>query len=81
MSDSYSNNTPLNVSDFMERGLSEKDAQHRVNQMVFGHDYKTDADGNPIEQGNGSAQQLTPQHKAAVVKELERQMLNSPMRF
>jgi hypothetical protein len=35
---------------------------------VFGHDYKRDKHGRPIEQGIGSAQQVTEAHLQALAK-------------
>lgn len=60
---------PRTVKDFMTLGMSRDHAEHRVRQDVFGHDYKTDAKGSPIEQGLGSAQNQTSQHKAALARE------------
>ncbi len=60
---------PRTVNDFMAMGMSSEQAQHKVRQDVFGHDYKTDAKGNPIEQGLGSALNPTSQHKAALARE------------
>ena len=53
--------TPMTVSEFMEKGLSHKEAVHKVNQKVFGENYKRDARGRPIEEGVGSAAQPTQQ--------------------
>jgi hypothetical protein len=80
-SEGFTNATALSFSDFQERGLSEAEARHRMNQLVFGHDYQTDAAGTPIETGKGSPSQQTPQHKAALARELERQLQMRPMRF
>jgi hypothetical protein len=80
-SEGYTNATPLTVADFMERGMSREEAERKVAEMVFGHDFKTDAEGRPIEQGKGSPSQQTSQHKIAVAKELERQLLSNPMHF
>ena len=44
-----------------------KQASHKIHQDVFGHDYKTDAKGNPIETGKGSASQPTAQHQQALM--------------
>jgi hypothetical protein len=40
---------------YLEKGLSEAEAEKRVREDVFGVGFKTDRDGNPIEQGRGSA--------------------------
>lgn len=54
----------------MSQGFSfesaQKEAQHKIRQDVFGHDYALDARGTPIEKGIGSSQQLTVQHKQAL---------------
>ncbi|WP_213740943.1 hypothetical protein [Bradyrhizobium sp. dw_411] len=47
---------------------AQKEAQHRLCQDVFGHDYKVDAKGSPIETGRGSAQQSTVQHQQALAR-------------
>jgi hypothetical protein len=43
-------------------------AKHKMRQEVFGHDFKTDAKGNPIEVGLGSKHQQTRQHEMALQK-------------
>jgi hypothetical protein len=59
----------------MSQGMSfegaQKEAEHRVAQDVFGHDFKRDAKGNPIETGIGSANNQSPQHKMALEKAAE----------
>jgi hypothetical protein len=54
----------------MSQGISfedaQKEAQHKLRQDVFGHDFKVDAKGNPIENGKGSALQSTAQHQQAL---------------
>jgi hypothetical protein len=84
----FTNNTPLTLEDFMERPnpatgalYTREEAEHKVRQLVFGHDYLIGADGQPVEQGKGSPSQQTSQHKIAVAKELERQLLANPMHF
>lgn len=57
---------PRNVNEWIEKGYSPEAATHKVRQDVFGHDYKVDAKGNPIENGRGSAQQQTAQHTEAL---------------
>jgi hypothetical protein len=57
---------PRNEQEWMEKGLSPEAAQHKLRADVFGHDYKVDGKGNPIETGIGSAMQSTAQHKAAL---------------
>lgn len=53
---------PRSANDWIEKGMEPVQAEHRMRQDVFGHDYKVDARGAPIEQGKGSAAQLTAQH-------------------
>jgi hypothetical protein len=54
--------------------LSEMTAEERKihfeneRKNVFGHDYKTDKHGRPVEQGFGSPQQVTEQHLQALAK-------------
>jgi hypothetical protein len=56
--------------------LSEMSAAERKlhfeneRKNVFGHDYKTDKHGNPVEQGIGSASQPTENHFLAVAAAL-----------
>jgi hypothetical protein len=56
--------------------LSEMTAEERKahaeaeRRNVFGHDYKTDRHGKPIEQGIGSASQPTENHFLAVAAAL-----------
>jgi hypothetical protein len=57
---------PRNVNEWMEKGLSPEQAEHKVRQDVFGHDYQVDAKGAPIERGKGSASQTTAQHQEAL---------------
>lgn len=59
---------PRNATEWMEKGYSSEAATHKVRQDVFGHDYKVDARGKPIETGIGSAHQQTPQHRGALEK-------------
>lgn len=57
---------PRNASEWMQKGFSPEHAEHKMRQDVFGHDYQTDAKGDPIETGIGSAAQQTRQHKEAL---------------
>jgi hypothetical protein len=57
---------PRTANEWMEKGYSPDQAEHKIRQDVFGHDYKVDAKGNPIEQGKGSAAQQTLQHKQSL---------------
>jgi hypothetical protein len=59
---------PRNTQEWQEKGMAPELAEHRMKQEVFGHDYRVDAKGNPIEQGKGSAQQQTAHHKQALEK-------------
>ena len=59
---------PRNVTEWMEKGLSPEAAQHKLRADVFGHDYKVDGKGNPIETGIGSALNSTPQHQESLEK-------------
>ncbi|MGA8319508.1 MAG: hypothetical protein WB774_01485 [Xanthobacteraceae bacterium] len=52
----------------MGKGLSRKEIENTINQIVFGVDYKTDKRGEPIEQGKGSAAQPTQQSIDAYAK-------------
>jgi hypothetical protein len=57
---------PRTTDEWLAKGYSPEQAQHKMRQDVFGHDYQTDAKGNPIETGRGSASQPTAQHKEAL---------------
>jgi hypothetical protein len=57
---------PRSANEWMEKGMPADQAEHRMRQEVFGHDYKVDAKGNPIETGKGSAAQVTLHHKQAL---------------
>jgi hypothetical protein len=54
----------------MAQGVPFEDASQfatkKVRDDVFGEGHKVDAKGNPVENGRGSAQQQTNQHKAAL---------------
>lgn len=53
---------PRTKDEWIAKGRSPEEAEHKMRQDVFGHDYQTDKSGNPIERGKGSAFQQTPQH-------------------
>jgi hypothetical protein len=53
---------------WIDKGLSESEAEERVRQEVFGVGYKVDSNGNPIEQGRGSLFNPTEHHFAAIEK-------------
>lgn len=57
---------PRTEAEWMEKGYSPEQAAHKMRQDVFGHDYQTDAKGNPIERGKGSIHQPTAQHQQAL---------------
>jgi hypothetical protein len=57
---------PRNVGEWMDKGYSQEQAEHKVAQDVFGNDYQKDKAGNPIERGKGSASQPTAQHQQAL---------------
>jgi hypothetical protein len=69
----------INPNTTPKRNYSRAEAEHIMLQEVFGHDVTFDAAGNPIEKGKGSAAQPTQQHREALAKELERQMLTGTM--
>jgi hypothetical protein len=52
-----------------------KQYEHELQIAVFGVGHRVDADGKPIEQGIGSAQNQSAQHKAAIAREKERARL------
>ena len=60
------------MQNLINQGLLPKDAieQHYENEyrQTFGQDYKTDADGNPIETGRGSKAQPTAGSIQAYIK-------------
>lgn len=57
----------MNVHELMTwDGLTREQAEHEMACRTFGVNYKLDKNGDPLEQGIGSAAQQTEQHKAAV---------------
>jgi hypothetical protein len=56
-------------------GLSVEQAQHEMNERVFGVGYTTDKHGVPVERGIGSKYQESIQHQQATAKARERQLL------
>jgi hypothetical protein len=62
---------PRTSNEWMAKGYTPEQAEHRMRQDVFGHDYQTDAKGNPIERGKGSAAQPTAQHQMELVRSQE----------
>ncbi len=57
---------PRTAQEWMEKGRSPEEAEHKIAQDVFGQDYQKDAKGAPIERGKGSALQPTSQHQQAL---------------
>jgi hypothetical protein len=49
----------------MNQGMTEAQARERIAQDVFGHNYRRDKDGTPIETGIGSATQPSREHLEA----------------
>ena len=65
----------MTLQELVDGGMSLEDAKHEMNKRVFGHNYRLDAEGNPIEQGFGS--EANPQkgpHLAALKLEESRKM-------
>jgi hypothetical protein len=56
----------------MGKGLSRKEVENTINQIVFGVDYKTDKRGEPIEQGKGSAAQPTQREPPSCFSDFRR---------
>jgi hypothetical protein len=68
-----------NIPDWMAKinpltgqGFTREEAEHEVRNEVFGHDYKVDAFGDPIEQGKGSVLQQMQHHRDALAKQAAR---------
>lgn len=59
----------MTEQELIDGGKSPEEARHIMHQRVFGADFKTDADGKPVEKGKGSALQPTPQHVEALARE------------
>jgi hypothetical protein len=51
--------------------------RQRQKELVYGEDFKSDANGNPIEQGVGSSHRQTSQHLEALERERRRGSLNT----
>lgn len=71
MSNSISNIRPLDYSAEEKRDWTpEMHAHHKrlMANAVFGEDHKVDSKGRPIQQGIGSAGNMTPQARAALAK-------------
>jgi hypothetical protein len=66
----------MNVNELMAwDNLTQEQAEHVMNERVYGVGYQIGKDGNPIERGIGSAAQQSESHKAAVARERARQAL------
>jgi hypothetical protein len=57
---------PRTAAEWQEKGYSPDQAERKVAEDVFGHDFKVDAIGKPIEEGIGSERNQTTQHKQAL---------------
>jgi hypothetical protein len=57
---------PRNTKEWVEKGYSADQAEHKIRQDVFGHDFRVDTMGKPIEQGIGSERNQTTQHRQAL---------------
>lgn len=57
---------PRTEAEMIGAGLTPEAARHKMNELVFGVGYEKDEDGNPVEQGKGSAKQPTSQHVEAL---------------
>jgi hypothetical protein len=60
---------PRTAEEWTAAGLSPAQADHKMCQDVFGHDYKIDAKGYPIERGKGSALQPSSESLKAIERE------------
>lgn len=68
---------PMTVGEMMAKGMTQAQAENKMNEMVFGVGYRRDDKGMPIEVGKGSAAQPTPQHLAALALANSRKAANS----
>jgi hypothetical protein len=59
---------PRTTDEWVAGGMSPEQAEHRVAQDVFGHDYTKDARGRPLERGKGSASNQTEHHRMALAR-------------
>lgn len=72
---SYKIPNPMTVEELMAEGKTLEQAKHIMAEKVFGVNYSKDKDGNPVENGKGSALQPTQQHLDAIkVNEIRNQM-------
>lgn len=68
----------LTVAELMGEGKSLEQAQHIMRERVFGVNYSKDKEGQPVENGLGSALQPTKQHLDALKIALEREAHGVP---
>ncbi|MCG2639662.1 MULTISPECIES: hypothetical protein [Bradyrhizobium] len=61
---------PRTAAEWQEKGHSPAQADHKMCQDVFGHDYRIDAKGYPIETGRGSA--ANPVTESLIAQEREK---------
>jgi hypothetical protein len=65
------------VSQALDKGLTKVEAAELERKNVYGHDYRTDRQGRPIQQGIGSESNPSGNHFAALRK-AEQQGLEPP---
>jgi hypothetical protein len=58
----------MTATEFVAAGLNIEQANHEMRKRVFGHDYKTDRNGKPIETGIGAPGNESEHHFAAILK-------------
>ena len=61
---------PRNTQEWIDKGLTPAQADHKLCQDVYGSNYRIDAKGYPIETGRGSA--ANPVSESVKVIELEK---------
>jgi len=70
---------PRTEAELIGAGMSPEGARHKMNEFVFGVGYEKDEQGNPIENGKGSAKQPTSQHVEALRVADERRRAAKPV--
>jgi hypothetical protein len=60
---------PRTTQEWVDKGLSPAQADHKMCLDVFGHNYKIDAKGYPIETGIGSASNPSSDSLKAIERE------------
>lgn len=64
---------PMTIQELVDGGKSVAEANEIMHQRVFGHDFKRDEDGKPIEMGIGSpGNPYKASHLAALARSEER---------